>query len=121
VFALLKWGYFTLQRLKTKEVVRDGKTLSALIVGLKRSDTFEQLYKAFIEDARERYKDKIEAAVASSTEEPKAEACEEAKDSLPESVENATKSTPSSTEEVTADERQLDSKGKWWLKGIPSE
>ncbi len=48
VHALLKYGYFTLYRLKTKTITsRDGKKSAVLVAILKRAETFAKQYESF--------------------------------------------------------------------------
>jgi hypothetical protein len=76
VLSLIKFGYFSLYRLKTRTVkstVTDEVPRHVLVVSLKRTDNFDSLYEAFREEGKVLYQKKLEAIAAAkgTTEEAK--------------------------------------------------
>lgn len=55
VSTLLKYGYFTLFRLKTKTVTRGDELRNVLMVVLKKTEEFEKNYTTYKEEAQAKY------------------------------------------------------------------
>jgi len=78
VFSLLKFGYFSLYQLRTRVVKNEKEPRHVLVVALKRTPAFDQLYETFRDESKAHYEKRLEeeaaaAAAKSTTEETKAE------------------------------------------------
>ena len=118
VFTLLKFGYFSLFRLRTRVVKpRDNEEQPrhVLVVQLKRTANFDSLFETYREEGQALYKKRLEAEAAEAA----------AKSTAEETKEGGEATDPPSNdlqaEASEEDNRSLDDKGKWWLKGVPKE
>jgi len=118
VFSLLKYGYFTLYRLRTKTVKKsadadaDASPKQVLMVTLKRAESFDSIYESYREQALAQYKKKQEEEAAAGKNTSSEETKEE------KSGEKQEEEAPTKDD---SSPRSLDDKGKWWLKGVPKD